>query len=789
MRYFLSNIAEIVGGRLIGCDVEVTAVATDSRSYAINGDTLFVAMRGVNHDAHDHIDEVAERGSKAFMVEREVAMAEGCGAVIVNNSLEALQKLAAHHRMLFSGTVVGITGSNGKTTIKEWIAQSTPHEIRIFRSPRSYNSQLGVALSLLMLDDSYDIALIEAGISQKGEMERLYNMIRPDMVIFTSIGDAHAQGFASLEEKISEKLILARDAKNIIYHSAYTPLAEEIEAKYKECVLIDAASVKAEHHVEKMFDVASQRNLEIVQTFHEQNSAHKYRCDLDKIQPMAMRLEVKQGVDNSIIIDDSYSVDLNSLSIALDHLRSIAGERKTMLVLSDILQSGNDVYTEVARMVREAGINHFVGVGEALERNQELFGQNSTFFASVAEALANITKLNIADYAILIKGNRASRMERLSHRLEQRSHTTVLEVDLQAMTRNINFFRSKIGSSTRLMAMVKASSYGAGETEVAQMLQKQGVDYLAVAFADEGVALREGGITMPIVVLNADDASFDTMIAHSLEPEIYSLESLTSFVRAVERAGEINYPIHLKIDSGMHRLGLMSESEIYGPWFDLLQRKQSVRIASIFTHLCVADDTTQDDFSRQQIATFDRISSAIMAMLPYRPLRHAAASEAMLRFEEARFDMCRLGIGLYGYSVTAGESLEPVSTLRTRIVQIRTLQDGETVGYGRNGKIVGERRIATIPVGYADGLNRRLGNGAWEMIVNGKRAKTIGNICMDSCMIDITDIEGVQAGSEVTIFSSAKGNTAEDMAAVLGTIPYEVLTSVGKRVKRIYINE
>ena len=781
MRYFLSNIAEIVGGRLIGCDMEVASVATDSRSYAMAHDTLFVAICGVNHDAHDHIAEVAERGVKAFMVERDVAVAEGSGAVVVENSLVALQTLAAHHRATFSGKVVGITGSNGKTTIKEWIAQCAPREARIFRSPRSYNSQLGVALSLLMLDNSYDVAIIEAGISQSGEMERLYNMIQPDTVIFTAIGDAHQQGFVSMEEKVSEKLILAKGANEIIYHSAYAPLAEAINKQYSDRKLVDAAL----SNVPKKADTAAERNAEIVATFLAEMG---YKAsDFSQLQPVAMRLEVKQGIDNSIIIDDSYSADLNSLSIALDNLRSVAGERKTMLVLSDILQSGNDVYNDVARMVREAGIDHFVGIGEAIAKQRELFGGDSLFFASAEEALANIAKLNIADHAILIKGNRASRLERISHRLEQHSHTTVLEVDLQAMVRNINYFRSKIGSSTRLMAMVKASSYGAGETEVAQMLQKQGVAYLAVAFADEGVALREGGITMPIVVLNADDASFDTMVAHSLEPEIYSPRSLASFVQAVERAGEINYPIHLKIDSGMHRLGF-GEADVESLNSALTHSAKSIRVATIFTHFCVADDTTQDEFSMEQIAKFERISSAIMAALPYKPLRHAAATEAMLRFSEARFDMCRLGIGLYGFSVTSGEELEPVSTLRTRIVQVRTLREGDTVGYGRNGKIVGERRIATIPIGYADGLNRRLGNGAWEMIVNGKRAKTVGNICMDSCMIDITDIRA-EEGTEVTIFSAEKGNTAADMAAVLGTIPYEVLTSVGKRVKRIYINE
>lgn len=782
MNYRLSDIATIVGGRLIGCDLEVASVATDSRSYAITHDTLFVAMQGVNHDAHNHLSEVEERGVKAFMVEREVSLSEGCGAVIVENSLSALQALATHHRNHFEGKVVAITGSNGKTTIKEWIAQCAPLDARIFRSPRSYNSQLGVALSLLMLENSYDVAIIEAGISQKGEMERLEQMISPDMVIFSSIGDAHAQGFASVEEKIDEKLILARRATTIIYHSAYSALAEAIKVQYSNRRVIDAANIE----VAQMGDKASQHNGELVAALFAEMGYPQ--PDLSQLQPVAMRLEVKQGISNSIIIDDSYSADLQSLSIALDHLRSVAGNRKRMLILSDILQSGKGVYEEVARMVGNAEIDHFVGIGEALSSHRELFDQRSAFFGSVEELLDNLSTIDIADHALLIKGNRASRMERISHRLESRSHTTVLEVDLRAMVNNINYFRSQIGSSTQLVAMVKASSYGAGEEEVARLLQKQGVAYLAVAFADEGVALRESGVTMPIVVLNADDASFDTMVAHRLEPEIYSLRSLASFVAAVERVGESNYPIHLKIDSGMHRLGF-AESDIESLNSRLASEAKSVRVASIFTHLCVADDDSQDAFSHHQIETFDRISSAIMASLPYRPLRHAAASEAMLRFEEARFDMCRLGIGLYGFSTTASEALEPVSTLRTRIVQIRTLQEGETIGYGRNGKVTKPSRIATIPVGYADGLNRRLGNGAWEMIVGGKRAKTIGNICMDSCMIDITDIEGVEEGDAVTIFSATKGNTAADMATVLGTIPYEVLTSVAKRVKRIYINE
>ena len=423
MRYLLSDIAKIVGGRLVGCDLEVASVATDSRSYALTPDTLFVAMRGVNHDAHDHLSEVEERGVKAFVVEHDIALSEGCGAVVVENSLSALQTLAKYNRKQFDGKVVAITGSNGKTTVKEWIAQCAPSEIKIFRSPRSYNTQLGVALSLLMLDNSYDVAIIAAGISQRGEMERLRAMIEPDMVIFTSIGDAHAQGFASLEEKISEKLLLAQNAPNIIYHSAYSELAKAISTTYHDRNLADAASAKTLHRGND----ASQRNAQLVATFFGEMGCAE--PDFSQLQPVAMRLEVKQGIENSIIIDDSYSADLTSLSIALDNLRSVAAQRKTMLILSDILQSDEGVCKKIAHIVSQANIDHFVGIGEKLAEHRSLFAPNSTFFASVEEALANISKLDIATHAILIKGNRASRMERISHRLEQHSHTPVLEVD------------------------------------------------------------------------------------------------------------------------------------------------------------------------------------------------------------------------------------------------------------------------------------------------------------------------------------------------------------------------
>lgn len=786
MNYLLSDISRICGGTFCGADSAVRSVVTDSRTSAVGDDAIFVAISGVNHDAHDFVLAMYERGVRAFMVERDCDLPDDCGVVRVEDSLAALQALAAHRRSQYRGRVVAVAGSNGKTIVKEWIAQCAPASVNLFRSPRSYNSQLGVALSLLMMTDESDVAIIEAGISQCGEMARLEAMIRPDTVIFTSIGDAHQENFASLDEKITEKLVLARNAQIIIYHSAYPALAEAVRREYADRRLFDAAEIPAP----AMRDAASVRNAQIVAEFFK--VMEWQTPDFSTVRPVAMRLEVKQGVEGSIIVDDTYSCDINSLGIALDYLRSVAGDgRRTVLILSDILQSGLDddaLYRHVAAMVAAASVTQVVGVGAKISQHRACFAAGSRFFASTEELLSHIGEVDIANSAVLIKGNRTSAFERISHRLQLKSHTTVLEVNLQAMIRNINYFRERMRPDVRLVAMVKASGYGSGDADVARMLQKQGIAYLAVAFADEGVVLRENGITMPIVVLNADDASFDVMVAHSLEPEIYSERSLSAFVREVECAGLRNYPIHIKFDTGMHRLGF-SEAEIPHLLESLDRCADTVRVASVFTHLCVADEPTQDDFTRTQLARFERMSGAVRAHLPYPILRHAAASAAITRFPEAQYEMCRLGLGLYGFGYVHNDSLEMVSTLRTRIVQIHELESGETVGYGRAQTLARRSRIATIPVGYADGLDRHLGCGAWSMLVHGKAAPTVGRICMDSCMIDVTDIDGVAEGDDVVIFSPRRGNTPEDMARVLDTICYEVLTSVSKRVKRIYINE
>ena len=783
MKFTLSQIAQICSARYYGADVSVSSVITDSRTAKSVEGALFVAIRGVNHDAHDYIDDMVARGVKGFIAEQEISLPEGCGVVVVEDSLAALQSLAAHYRAQFKGSVVGITGSNGKTMVKEWIAASVPADVKLYRSPRSYNSQLGVALSLLMIPEDADIAVIEAGISQPGEMQSLQRMIAPQSVIFTSLGDAHQANFESTEQKMREKLILAKTAENIISSSDCKLLAETLQQEFADKKLIDSATISTP----KMADEISTRNARTVAAFCALYNLPQ--ADFSTLQPVAMRLEVKPAIGGGLIVDDSYSCDIDSFSIAMDYLTTVADARRKVVVLSDILQSGLEnekLYALVADIVRRAGVSLFVGIGEHIASCAEMFAEGSLFFNSTEQLLDNISKIDVTDSAILIKGNRLSRTERISHRLELKSHTTVLEVNLRAMERNINYFRSQMPSTTRLVAMVKASSYGAGDREVAQMLSKQGVDYLAVAFADEGVELREAGVNMPIVVLNADDQSFDTMVAYHLEPEIYSFESLDSFASAAR--GESGYPIHLKFDTGMHRLGF-GEGDVQMLLERLSRYSATIRVASIFTHLAVADDASQDDFTRGQIELFDRVSSSVIDALGYKVLRHAAASAAILRFPEAHFDMCRLGLGMYGYGYEHNDNLEPVSTLRTRIVQIRELDADQTVGYGRAGVLARRSRIATIPVGYADGLDRHLGCGRWSMVVAGKSAPTVGRICMDSCMIDITDIPDVQTGDEVTIFSTAAGNSAEDMARQLDTIPYEVLTSVSKRVKRIYIYE
>lgn len=744
----MSEIAAICGGSLAGCDRMVTRVVTDSRTFSADGEVLFVAIRTANRDGAAFIGEMYRRGVRGFLVGSDYAHTEDfpeAGFVVVDDTVAALQALAAHHRTGFTGKVVGITGSYGKTIVKEWIAQLAPRGVSLFRSPKSWNSQIGVPLSILMATGTEDYAIIEAGISEPGEMAVLERIIRPDTGILTSVGGAHSENFASSEQLRQEKIMLFRGCPDVLYGDRESGVRER-----------DGAG--------KNFE---QRNAALATAFWEHEGYEIPASAVADLEPVATRLEVKEGLHNSVIINDTYTSDPASMPLALDFLARVAGDRPMVVVMPE--------NPAVRAVVETFGVERLVEIGKDL---------------SVDDFLRSLTSAGLQGRAILVKGGARMGFDAISHALELRSHTTVLEVDLDAVIGNLRLCRSRLAPGVGVMPMIKASGYGHGTFEVARVLQQQGVDYLAVAFADEGVALREGGITMPIVVLNADAGSFEPMIRARLEPEIYNFVSLNEFIALVKRHGERDYPIHIKLDTGMHRLGF-SEAGIPELIAALRSAERYVRVATVFSHLAAADDPAHDDFTRRQIALFERMSGAVARALPYPVRRHLANTSGIERFPEAHFDLVRLGLGLYGIGL---EGARQAATLKTRIVNISSLEAGETVGYGRCGVLERPSVIATIPTGYADGLSRRLSGGAWSVLVGGEAGHTtaapiVGNVCMDSCMIDVTDIQDVAVGDPVVIFSPAPGNTIEDMARVLGTIPYEVMTSVSARVKRIYIKE
>ncbi len=744
MRYTLSEIAAVCGGRLVGRDGVVTRVITDSRTFPVDGETLFVAIRTANRDGADYVGELYGRGVRSFLVGVDFADAglySEAGFVVVGDTVAALQALAAHYRNGFTGRVVGITGSAGKTTVKEWITQLAPAGVTVYRSPKSWNSQIGVPLSVLAASGDEDYIVIEAGISEPGEMETLERIVRPDVGILTAVGGAHEENFTSPEQLRAEKTILFRRCPEKV-----------LKGKGKDF---------------------QTRNATLAADFWRHESHEPTPEAIAALEPPAMRLEVKEGIHDSVIVNDTYNSGLASLAIALDHLARVAGSRPRIVVMPDPDAPARE-------LVKAAGVERLIEIGSGL---------------TIEEALRSLTPADIQGRAILIKGGARLGFDRLSRALERHSHTTVMEIDLDAVIHNLRLCRSRLRPGTGMIPMIKANGYGHGTFEVARTLTGQGVDYLAVAFADEGIALREAGITTPIMVLNADSGSFEPMIRARLEPEIYNFTSLAEFTALLKRHGEVGYPIHLKLDTGMHRLGFRS-AEIGALAEALSAAGRWAKVATVFSHLAAADDPAQDDFTRRQISDFDHMSATLAAALPYPVRRHIANTSGAERFPEAQFDLVRLGLGLYGFGMTGAR---PVASLRTRIVHIAELAAGETVGYSRRGVLARHSRVATVPIGYADGLDRRLSNGHWSMLVAGQPAPIVGNVCMDSCMIDITDIAGRNAdsgfsdapkvGDEVTIFSATPGNTAADMAAALDTIPYEVLTSVSARVKRIYTKE
>ncbi|MCC8063136.1 MAG: alanine racemase [Rikenellaceae bacterium] len=797
MDYTLSHIAAVTRGTLHGSDRRVTAVATDSRNHiARPADTLFAALSGPSHDGHQYIGELYRRGVRSFLtgyVPDNAAQAmPGATFVTVPDTLEALQALAAYHRSQYNGTVAAVTGSNGKTVVKEWIAQLWPEKAgKLLRSPRSYNSQLGVALSLLMIEGDEQLVVIEAGISQPGEMERLEAMIRPQIGILTNIGGAHSENFNSDEQKLDEKLKLFRGAEALIYH-ADSPLIARHVKKYcgQEPARLHGWTATEMGDITAHFgDYASRENASHVAALYKLlGIAPK---PFTELQPVAMRLELREGILGSTVINDSYNSDLTSLGIALDYLDHNAGERPKALILSDILQTSlrpEELYRQVTALVGEHGIGDFTGIGpnigSAAHHFLNLLGpEHAHFYATTDDFLRHTDKERFAGQYILIKGSRTFGFERISRLLEKRTHTTTLEVNLTALADNLGHFRAMLKPETRVMVMVKAHSYGTGSGEIAAMLQHEGVDYLAVAFADEGIALREAGIHLPIVVLNSDPGSFAVMADYDLEPEIYSFASLRNYAAEMRSRGITGASIHLKMDTGMHRLGFVPGD--LPELCTLLKAKPGVKVRSIFSHLAASEDPAEDEFTRKQIALFDKMSRTVIdALGDPSILRHICNSAGIARFPEAHFDMVRLGVGLYGIE---NPELQVAATLKTQIVQIKELDNGDTVGYNRRGVVGGPTRTATIPIGYADGMDRGLGRGAGHVCIRGVLCPTIGNICMDTCMVDISALPEAAEGDEVVIFGEKP--TVREVAQVLGTISYEVLTSVSARIKRIYVRE
>jgi Alr-MurF fusion protein len=817
--YSTGSITEITGGRLEGdSGIIIRQLLIDSRSASVSPSALFIAIPGKQHDGHRYIPELYQRGVRAFVVSsmqdtyRKMA---DTGFILVNDTLQALQDIARFHRKQFTCPVIAIAGSNGKTIVKEWLYHCLSEIFNITRSPKSYNSQVGVPLSLWLMDEHTELGIFEAGISLPGEMPKLQPMIAPSIGIFTNIGEAHQENFSNIEDKVREKLSLFQGCETLVYCCENTLIADAIEQapelkglRLFGWSLHGKGTVNITHLKQTeqttcrlsynaiTLDVA----IPFIDSASVENALHcaalmllmgispeTIRSGLKDLPPIAMRLEQKSAINGCTLINDSYNSDVNSLSIALELLNRQWQHKRKTLILSDILQSGkesNALYSLVADLVQEKGVSRIIGIGTDISKNAGLFAIPAKFYETTQAFLADFNPGEFRDEAILIKGSRKYAFEKITAGLEQKKHTTSIEINLDALVHNLNYFRSLLRPGIRTMVMVKALSYGSGRHEIAGILQYQRVDYLGVAIADEGVSLRESGITLPIMVMNPEPESFDTMIHYRLEPEIYSFRILNMFHKVAGRNQEIGYPVHIKIDSGMHRMGFLP-SETEQLCRDLVHLKH-IRVSSVFSHLAGSDEEVLDDFTRKQIQVFSTISGQITKALGYNVIRHILNTSGIERFPEAQFDMVRLGIGLYGISSSNPGKLLPVSTLKSTILQIKPVQPGESVGYGRQGRPIKPSQIAVVPIGYADGLNRRMGNGIGKFLVKGQLAPTVGSICMDMTMIDVTGLGAVE-GDEVVIFGDNPPITA--LAADLGTIPYEVLTGISERVKRVYIHE
>lgn len=821
MRISIENIANILNANRIGNrEAEIDWILTDSRSLCFAEETLFFALKTKRNDGHKYISDLYERGVRNFVVSelpQDMENFADANFLQVPHPMKGLQRLTEKCRSRFDVPVIGVTGSNGKTVVKEWLYQLLSPERIITRSPRSYNSQIGVPLSVWLMNERTELGIFEAGISEMGEMEALQSIIRPTIGVLTNIGGAHQENFYSLPDKCMEKLGLFKDCDVVIYDADNSLIANCVSKclfaareiawsktdnerpLYIESIKKGEASTTIRY---RYLGMPNEYTIPFIDEASVENSLHCLAVSLylmlspEKItermahlEPIGMRLEVKEGKNGCVLINDSYNSDLASLDIALDFMsrRSDHKGRKRTLILSDMLETGQTsklLYRQVAELVQSRGVDKIIGVGEEIRSASSRFDMEKYFFRTTEEFLASDLLASLRNEVILIKGSRSFRFDEISDRLELKVHETILEINLNALVNNLNYYRGKLKSETKVVCMVKASAYGAGSYEIAKTLQDHRVDYLAVAVADEGSELRKAGITSSIIIMNPELTAFKTMFDYKLEPEVYSFNLLNELIKAAEKEGVTNIPIHIKLDTGMHRLGFAPQD--IPELIARLKRQTSVIPRSVFSHLVGSDSTQFDAFTRRQIETFEKASEELQAAFPHKILRHICNTAGIERYPGAQFDMVRLGLGLYGVNPFTNKMLHNVSTLKTTILQVRDVPQEDSVGYSRKGRLNRDSRIAAIPIGYADGLNRRLGNGNAYCLVNGQKAPYVGNICMDVCMIDVTDID-CKEGDRVVIFGDDLPVTS--LAEVLETIPYEILTSVSNRVKRVYYQD
>jgi Alr-MurF fusion protein len=814
MNISIQNSIAQLGAEFVGNPKEaiIDAVAIDSRSLQNSATTLFFALVGPNNDAHSYIKALIEKGVQYFVVTHIPEDCQGkANFLIVNNTLVALQQFATYYRSLFDFPVIGITGSNGKTIVKEWLNFVLSPDYNIIRSPKSYNSQVGVPLSVIGINEQHNFGIFEAGISTVSEMEKLEPIIRPTIGVLTNIGSAHDEGFSSTAEKIKEKLRLFDRTQILIYEKneqVDALISSTITTFSWSCTTTDAdvfITKKRSANTTILNVRQAKEQFDITIPFHDEAAIENaiscllvllyLNYDVVTIQnrmvllyPVEMRLKVKDGINNCSLIDDSYSADFQSLKIALDFLESQKQASNKTVILSDIYQSGlanTELYSRVEQLFVANKISRVIGIGETIPQFQNQF-KNCTTFKNTTEFLAQIEQLNFENETILIKGARSFQFEKIVLALEEKTHETVLEINLNAISHNLNFYKSKLLPNTKMMVMVKAFGYGNGGFEIAKLLEYYQVDYLGVAFADEGISLKNAGIQLPIMVLNPESTSFSAIIQHELEPEIYSLKGLKAFLKIAEQNHLHHFPIHIKLDTGMHRLGF--EADTIQELIQTLKGNQRVVIKSILSHMATSDSEEHKAFSLAQIRLFGELSNQLMQELHIQPIRHILNTSGISNFPQGQYDMVRLGIGLYGVSNDSEEQkyLENVSTLKSVISQIRTIPAGDSVGYGRRFMAEKPTRVATIPIGYADGISRLWGNGIGYVSINKQKAMILGSICMDMLMVDVTGIECAE-GDAVIIFGESP--TVIEMAQKTHTIPYEILTSISQRVKRVFYRE